>query len=147
MKRDKSRVRLTMVQLPAVNTPQFDRARSHLSKRLPPVPPIYQPEAIASEIVRAARYAPRELWIGTQSDYRNYAPAVPNQDRVASLSLSAAANRVLSNPTPYIGSGRSTSMVRSIARQRLGEKELARRRWGHRTPCLFRPRARETVTK
>lgn len=64
LKHDKSRVRLTMVQLPAVNTPQFDWARSRLPKRLQPVPPIYQPEAIAREIVRAARDAPRELWIG-----------------------------------------------------------------------------------
>jgi len=35
-----------------------------LPKRLQPVPPIYQPEAIARKIVRAARDAPRELWIG-----------------------------------------------------------------------------------
>jgi NAD(P)-dependent dehydrogenase (short-subunit alcohol dehydrogenase family) len=61
---DKSRVRLSMVQLPAVNTPQFDWARSRMHQRLQPVPPIYQPEAIAREIVRAARDAPRELWIG-----------------------------------------------------------------------------------
>ncbi|MHB8813729.1 MAG: SDR family oxidoreductase [Steroidobacteraceae bacterium] len=61
---DKSRVRLSMVQLPAVNTPQFDWARSRMRQRLQPVPPIYQPEAIAREIVRAAREAPRELWIG-----------------------------------------------------------------------------------
>jgi NADP-dependent 3-hydroxy acid dehydrogenase YdfG len=59
-----SRVRLCMVQLPAVNTPQFDWARNRMPKRLQPVPPIYQPEAIAREIVRAARDAPRELWIG-----------------------------------------------------------------------------------
>jgi NAD(P)-dependent dehydrogenase (short-subunit alcohol dehydrogenase family) len=64
LRHDKSHVRLSMVQLPAVNTPQFDWARSHLPKRLQPVPPIFQPEAIAHEIVRAARDAPRELWIG-----------------------------------------------------------------------------------
>ena len=64
LEHDKSRVRLSMVQLPAVNTPQFDWARSRMRKRLQPVPPIYQPEAIAREIVRAARDAPRELWIG-----------------------------------------------------------------------------------
>jgi len=64
LKHDKSRVRLTMVQLPAVNTPQFDWARSRLPKRLQPVPPIFQPAAIAREIFRAAREAPRELWIG-----------------------------------------------------------------------------------
>lgn len=61
---DGSKIRLTMVQLPAVNTPQFDWARSRLPRRLQPVPPIYQPEAIAREILRAARQAPRELWIG-----------------------------------------------------------------------------------
>ena len=59
-----SAVRLTMVQLPAVNTPQFDWARSRLPRKLEPVPPIYQPEAIAEEIVRASRKSPREYWIG-----------------------------------------------------------------------------------
>lgn len=61
---DGSRVRITMVQLPAVNTPQFDWARNRMPKRLQPVPPIYQPEAIARQIVRAALNTPRELWIG-----------------------------------------------------------------------------------
>jgi hypothetical protein len=64
LEHDRSRIRLTMVQLPAVNTPQFDWARSRMPRKLRPVPPIYQPEAIASEIVRAAFEAPRELWIG-----------------------------------------------------------------------------------
>ena len=64
LEHDGSRVRLSMVQLPAVNTPQFDWARNRMGKRMQPVPPIYQPEAIAREIIRAAREAPRELWIG-----------------------------------------------------------------------------------
>jgi NAD(P)-dependent dehydrogenase (short-subunit alcohol dehydrogenase family) len=67
LKHDRSRIRLTMVQLPAVNTPQFDWARSRLPKRPQPVPPIFQPAAIARQIVRAARTAPRELWIGRSS--------------------------------------------------------------------------------
>ena len=57
-------IRLTMVHLPAVNTPQFDWARSRMDRRLQPVPPIHQPEAVAEAIVRAAVEAPRELWIG-----------------------------------------------------------------------------------
>ena len=61
---DGSRVRLTMVQLPAVNTPQFDWARTRMPRRLEPVPPIYQPEAIARHVYRAAHTSPRELWIG-----------------------------------------------------------------------------------
>ena len=64
MKHDRSRVRLTMVQLPAVNTPQFNRSRNHLKRRPQPVPPIYQPEVIAKKIFHASITAPRELWIG-----------------------------------------------------------------------------------
>jgi NAD(P)-dependent dehydrogenase (short-subunit alcohol dehydrogenase family) len=63
----KSRIRLTMVQLPAVNTPQFDWARNHLRRRPQPVPPIFQPEAVADAIVEAAMSAPREYWIGGPS--------------------------------------------------------------------------------
>ena len=61
---DRSPIRLTMVQLPAVNTPQFDWARSRMPQKLEPVPPIFQPEAIARHVYRAAHHAPRELWIG-----------------------------------------------------------------------------------
>jgi NAD(P)-dependent dehydrogenase (short-subunit alcohol dehydrogenase family) len=63
----KSRIRLTMVQLPAVNTPQFDWARNHLPRRPQPVPPIFEPEAVADAIVEAALSAPREYWIGGPS--------------------------------------------------------------------------------
>jgi short-subunit dehydrogenase len=59
-----SQIRLTMVQLPAVNTLQFNWARNRMPEKVQPVIPTFQPEAIAREIVRAARYAPRELWIG-----------------------------------------------------------------------------------
>jgi NAD(P)-dependent dehydrogenase (short-subunit alcohol dehydrogenase family) len=59
-----SSIRLTMVQLPAVDTPQFDWARSHLPQRLQPVPPIHDPVPVAEAIVRAAIEAPRELWVG-----------------------------------------------------------------------------------
>ena len=56
---DRSRVRLTMVQLSAFNTPQFDWARSKLPRRLQPVPPIFQPEIAADAIVRAAMHPRR----------------------------------------------------------------------------------------
>jgi hypothetical protein len=61
---DGSAVRLTMVQLPGVNTPQFAWSRTHMPRRHRPVGAWYQPEAIAAQIVRAAEQAPRELWIG-----------------------------------------------------------------------------------
>lgn len=62
---DGSDVRVTMVQLPAVNTPQFDWVLSRLPRRARPVPPIYQPEVAASGIVFAAEHPRRrEYWVG-----------------------------------------------------------------------------------
>ena len=61
---DGSRVRVTMVQMPAVNTPQFDWVKSRLPRKAQPVPPIYQPEVAADAIVWAAEHAPRELSVG-----------------------------------------------------------------------------------
>jgi NAD(P)-dependent dehydrogenase (short-subunit alcohol dehydrogenase family) len=60
-----SRVRTTMVQLPAVNTPQFRWLRSRLPRQAQPVPPIYQPEIAARAIVYAAAHPRRrEYWVG-----------------------------------------------------------------------------------
>src|SRR5437879_10736325 len=61
---DKSSVRVTMVQLPALNTPQFDWVLARLPRRPQPVAPIYQPEIAAQAIVRAALHPRRELWVG-----------------------------------------------------------------------------------
>ncbi|HVZ32919.1 MAG TPA: SDR family oxidoreductase, partial [Polyangiaceae bacterium] len=61
---ERSRIHLTMVQLPAVNTPQFDWARSRMPRRAQPVPPIHEPEAIAQAILEAAENPVRELWVG-----------------------------------------------------------------------------------
>ena len=61
---DRSGVRVTMVQLPALNTPQFGWVRTRLPNHPQPVPPIYQPEVAAQGIVWAADHAPRELKVG-----------------------------------------------------------------------------------
>ena len=58
-----SRVRIAMVQLPAVNTPQFDWVLSRLPRRAQPVPPIYQPELIARAVVHLADHPRREMWL------------------------------------------------------------------------------------
>lgn len=60
----RSRVKLCMLQLPAVNTPQFDVVRSRLPRRPQPVPPIFQPEVIARAVLFAAQRRPREMWLG-----------------------------------------------------------------------------------
>jgi short-subunit dehydrogenase len=59
-----SPIRITIMELPAVNTPQFDWARTHMKKRPRPVPPVVQPEVIAESTFRAALHPRREYWIG-----------------------------------------------------------------------------------
>jgi NADP-dependent 3-hydroxy acid dehydrogenase YdfG len=61
---DGSHVNVSMLQLPAVNTPQFDVVRSRLPNHPQPVPPIYQPEVIARAALYVAEHPTRELWIG-----------------------------------------------------------------------------------
>lgn len=58
---DGSNVKLTMLQLPAVNTPQFDTQRAKLPKKPQPVPPIYPPEIVADAVLYAAEEWPREM--------------------------------------------------------------------------------------
>jgi len=61
---DGSAVRLTMVQLPAMNTPQFEWVKSRLPRRAQPVPPIFAPEIAADAIVWASRHNRREVYVG-----------------------------------------------------------------------------------
>lgn len=61
---ERSRIRVCMVQLPAINTPQFDWARNKLPKRPQPVPPIYDPDVAARAIFSVVKHPPRELWLG-----------------------------------------------------------------------------------
>ncbi|MEO8748398.1 MAG: SDR family oxidoreductase [Rhodanobacter sp.] len=61
---DKSNVGITMVQLSAFNTPQFQWGRTRLPRRPQPVPPIFQPEVAARGIHYAAHHHRRELWVG-----------------------------------------------------------------------------------
>ncbi len=61
---DKSNVRVTMVQLPAMNTPQFSWVKSRLPRKPQPVPPIYQPEIGAEAVLFAAHHDRREMYVG-----------------------------------------------------------------------------------
>jgi short-subunit dehydrogenase len=65
---DRSNVRVTMVQMPAVNTPQFSWVLSRLPRQAQPVPPIYQPEMAARAVLHAADHPRRrEYWVGTST--------------------------------------------------------------------------------
>lgn len=61
---DNSKVRITMVQMPALNTPQFRWVKSRLEKKARPVPPIFQPEVGARAIYYAAHHDRREIHVG-----------------------------------------------------------------------------------
>ncbi|MFA5515031.1 MAG: SDR family oxidoreductase [Desulfuromonadales bacterium] len=60
---DKSRVHITMVQMPALNTPQFGWVKSRLPRKAQPIPPIFQPEIAAEAIVWAAHQRKREVFV------------------------------------------------------------------------------------
>ena len=62
---DKKNIHLTMVQLPAMNTPQFTWCRSKMPRHPQPVPPIFQPEVAAERIVWASHHKRREVFVGT----------------------------------------------------------------------------------
>ncbi len=61
---DRLNITVSMVDLPAVNTPQFDWARNKTGRRAQPVPPIFQPEIPARAILFAAFHPRRQTWIG-----------------------------------------------------------------------------------
>jgi short-subunit dehydrogenase len=57
-------IQLTMVHLPAVNTPQFDWALNKMGRRARPVPPVFEPEVAARAIFFGATHDRREIWVG-----------------------------------------------------------------------------------
>ena len=64
---DRSGVRVSMVHLPAVNTPQFTWVRSRLPRAMQPLPPVYQPEIAARAILFVAEHPRREMFVGWQT--------------------------------------------------------------------------------
>jgi NAD(P)-dependent dehydrogenase (short-subunit alcohol dehydrogenase family) len=64
-----SQVHVTMVQLPGMNTPQFDHCLSKMPRHPMPVPPVFQPEVAARSIYWAAHHRRRELYVGFPTVY------------------------------------------------------------------------------
>ncbi|MFZ0917470.1 MAG: SDR family oxidoreductase [Candidatus Udaeobacter sp.] len=64
---DNSKVKVTMLQMPAFNTPQFGWVKSRLPRKAQPVPPIFQPEVAAEAIYFAAENPRREFYVGLPS--------------------------------------------------------------------------------
>jgi len=61
---DKSNVRVSMLQMPALNTPQFGWVKSRLKHKAQPVPPVFQPEVGAKVVYWAAHHSEREVYVG-----------------------------------------------------------------------------------
>lgn len=61
---DRMKIHLTMVDLPALNTPQFDWSLNKMGKRAKPVAPVFQPEVAARAIFFAATHRRRQVWVG-----------------------------------------------------------------------------------
>jgi short-subunit dehydrogenase len=64
LKHDKSEIKVKMIHLPAVNTPQFTWTKNKMARRFRPMPPVFQPEVAARAIVWAARHRRREVFLG-----------------------------------------------------------------------------------
>jgi short-subunit dehydrogenase len=64
---DESKVWITEVHMPALNTPQFEWCKNKMEHKSQPVPPIYQPEVAADAIHFAAHHRRRELWVGAST--------------------------------------------------------------------------------
>lgn len=67
LEHDHSRVHVTAVHLPALNTPQFEWVKSRLPRKAQPVPPIFQPEVAAAAIVWSVHHRRRELYVGVST--------------------------------------------------------------------------------
>ncbi|MBS0473488.1 MAG: SDR family oxidoreductase [Proteobacteria bacterium] len=67
LKRDNSGIAVSILELPAMNTPQFDWARTHMPRQPKPMGTIYQPEVAAAAVLRAARTRAPEYWVGTST--------------------------------------------------------------------------------
>lgn len=61
---DKSKIKISMVQMPALNTPQFGWVKNRLPHKPQPVPPIYQPEIAAEAIYWVAHHYRRQIYVG-----------------------------------------------------------------------------------
>jgi NAD(P)-dependent dehydrogenase (short-subunit alcohol dehydrogenase family) len=64
LRHQRSAIRVSMIQAPGMNTPQFDWARNHFSHKYQPVGDTFDPDVLAEAVLRAVRHGPREYWVG-----------------------------------------------------------------------------------
>jgi short-subunit dehydrogenase len=101
---EKSGVHVAMVDLPAVNTPQFDWSRSRMPRRAQPVPPIYQPEVIARAIVKAALKPKRQTIVGWPTLKALFAERTSPAIADRYLARNGVDSQMTDEPTPSVRS-------------------------------------------
>ena len=123
---DGSHVQLTMVQLPALNTPQFTWSRAKMPHEPQPVPPIFQPEVAADAIVFAANHPRREMMVGWPTVKAIVGNAVA-PDRRRPLPRRQRLRRAADRPAARRTSARATSSSRYRATRERTARSTGRR--------------------
>ena len=96
----KSQVTLSMVQLPGLNTPQFEHCASKMPKQPMPVPPIYQPELAADAVLLAAREGRRQVWVGVPTVLTIWGNRISSALVDRYLARSGVKSQLTSEPQP-----------------------------------------------
>jgi NAD(P)-dependent dehydrogenase (short-subunit alcohol dehydrogenase family) len=94
-----SRVHATMIQLPGLDTPQFDHCRDKLPKTPQPVPPVYAPEIAADAVHWAAAHRRREVWVGLPTVYTILGSRLSPMLAERYLAKTAVKSQQTDNPT------------------------------------------------
>lgn len=97
---DGSKIHLTVVHLPAMNTPQFSWCRTRLPRQPQPVPPIFQPEVAARAIVWASVHRRREVFVGWPTVKAIYGQDVAPAYADRYLAKNAYSGQETSEPVP-----------------------------------------------
>jgi NAD(P)-dependent dehydrogenase (short-subunit alcohol dehydrogenase family) len=101
---EKSGVKLCMVQLPGLNTPQFNWNLNKMSKHPMPVPPIFQPELPAKAIAFLAEHPRRNMWVGVSTVYTILGERLAPKLLDLYLGRSAVKSQQTSQEAPRLGS-------------------------------------------
>ena len=101
---EKSKVKLCMVQLPGLNTPQFNWNLNKMSKHPMPVPPVFQPEVAAKGIVFVAEHPRRNMWVGVSTAYTVLGERLAPKLLDAYLGRTGVKSQQTSKDAPRLGS-------------------------------------------
>jgi NAD(P)-dependent dehydrogenase (short-subunit alcohol dehydrogenase family) len=103
---------ISIVELPAMNTPQFDWARTHRTHQPKPMGTIYQPEAAAEAVLRATRTGASEYWVGTSTLLTIVGNMIAPKFMDRFLARSAVAGQKTSQP---VEPGRRDNLMQPVA--------------------------------